>query len=70
MPRNALLASYKVTHRSGHRIAKSKELHAVAEELILPAAVDMMNLTIGESAEISALALTKSKYRSKINVEN
>jgi hypothetical protein len=32
-----LLASYKVAHR-------------IAEELILPAAVDMVNITIGESA--------------------
>jgi len=43
----------------------------IAEELILPTAVDMVNLMIGESAGFSALALSpmKSKYRSKINVE-
>jgi len=29
----------------------------------------MVNLMIGESAELSALALMKSKYRLKINVE-
>jgi hypothetical protein len=46
IPSNALLASYKVVHR----IAKCKKPHTVAEELILPAAVDMVNIMIGESA--------------------
>jgi len=64
----SLLASYKVG--LAHRIAKSKEPHAVAEELILPAAVVVANLMmIDESAGFSALALIKSKYRSKLNVE-
>ena len=50
----ALLASYKVAHR----ISKSKEPHAVAEELIQPVAVVMANLMmIDESAGFSALAL-------------
>ena len=49
---------------------KSKEPHAVAEELIQAAAVVMANLMmIDESAGFSALALMKSKYRSKLNVE-
>jgi len=60
-----LLVSYKV----GHRIVKYMEPYTIAEELILLAAVDMVNLMIGESAGFSALALMKSKYRSKINVE-
>jgi hypothetical protein len=46
IPSNALLASYKVTHR----IAKCQKRHNITEELILPAAVDMVNIMIGESA--------------------
>jgi len=42
--------------------------HTIAE-LILPPAVDIVNLMIGESIGFSALALVKSKYRSKIIVE-
>jgi len=48
-----LLASYKVAHK----IAKYKEPNTTAEELILPSAVDMVNLVIGESAGFSALAV-------------
>jgi len=63
---NSLLASYKVAHR----IMKCKEPCTIAEELNRPAAaVDMVNLMIGEAAGFSALALMKSKYRSKINGE-
>jgi hypothetical protein len=40
-----MLISYKVAHR----IAKCKRPHTIAEELILPAAVDMVNIVIGES---------------------
>jgi len=46
-----------------------KKSHTIAEHFILPAAVDMVNLMITESAGFSALAVMKSKYRSKINVE-
>jgi len=56
IPSNILLESYKVAHR----IAKCKEPHTIAEELILPAAVDMVNFMTGESARCSALALMKS----------
>src|SRR6218665_1678334 len=52
-----------------NRTAKCKELHTIAEELILLGAVNISNLMFGESAWFSALALMKSKYRSKINVE-
>jgi hypothetical protein len=40
-----LLASYKVAHR----IAKCKKPHTIAEELILPPAVDMVNIMTGKS---------------------
>ncbi|XP_067120060.1 zinc finger BED domain-containing protein 5-like [Centruroides vittatus] len=46
IPNNALLASYKVAYR----VAKCKKNHTVAEQLILPAAVDLVNIMIGESA--------------------
>jgi hypothetical protein len=45
IPSNVLLASYKVAHR----IAKCKKPHTIAEELILPAPVDMVNIMIGGS---------------------
>jgi hypothetical protein len=41
-----LPASYKVAHR----IAKCKKPHTIAEELILPAAVNTVNSMISESA--------------------
>lgn len=41
-----MIASYKVAFR----IAKCKKPHTIAEELILPAALDMVNIMIGESA--------------------
>ncbi|KAL4101100.1 hypothetical protein QTP88_012347 [Uroleucon formosanum] len=46
IPNNAMIASYKVAFR----IAKCKKPHTIAEELILPAALDMVNIMIGESA--------------------
>jgi hypothetical protein len=46
IPSNALIASYK----AAHRIAKYNKPHIIAEELILPAAVDMVNIMIGEFA--------------------
>jgi hypothetical protein len=52
-----LLASYKVAHR----IAKCKKSHRIAEELILPAAVDMVNIMIGESS---------GKLLSKVSLSN
>jgi hypothetical protein len=43
-PSNALLASYMVAHR----ITKCKKPHTIAKEHILPAAVDTMNIIVGE----------------------
>ncbi|CAN7945441.1 unnamed protein product [Ixodes hexagonus] len=46
IPAKALLASYKVAHR----IAQSKKPHTVGEELILPAAIDIVSAMLGESS--------------------
>ncbi|VVC25872.1 Hypothetical protein CINCED_3A012173 [Cinara cedri] len=46
IPTNALIASYKVSYR----IAKCKKPHTIVEQLILPAAIDMVNIMVGESA--------------------
>ncbi|XP_075048007.1 zinc finger BED domain-containing protein 5-like [Mixophyes fleayi] len=46
IPTNALIASYKVAYR----VAKCKKPHTIADELILPAAVDMVTIMVGESA--------------------
>jgi hypothetical protein len=61
-----LLASYEVTHR----IKKSKKSNTIAEELILPAAVDMVNIMIGESAGklrvLSKVPLSNNTIRRRI----
>ena len=65
MPSNALSISYKVTHTS--RITKCKEpIQSEKNSFYL---LLEMNRMIGESAVFSTLALMKSKYSSKINVE-
>ncbi|XP_008186758.1 zinc finger MYM-type protein 6-like [Acyrthosiphon pisum] len=45
VPSKSLLASYKVAFR----IAQCKKPHTIAEELILPSAIDMVSTLIGES---------------------
>jgi hypothetical protein len=46
IPTNALIASYNVSYR----IAKFKKHHTIAKELILPAAIEIVNIMVGESA--------------------
>ncbi|XP_075070632.1 protein FAM200A-like isoform X2 [Mixophyes fleayi] len=43
---NAVLAAYKVAYR----VARCIKPHTIAEDLILPAAVDMVTIMVGESA--------------------
>jgi hypothetical protein len=64
IPSNALLASYK----AAHRIVKWKKPHTIAEELILPAAVDMVNIMIGVSAvkPLSKVPLSNNTINSRI----
>ena len=45
-PAKAQLASFKVAYR----IAKSKKLHTIPEELVLPAAFELVSTMIGKSA--------------------
>ena len=45
VPSNASLASYHVSYR----IAKCKKTHTIGETLVLPAAIDMVKIMIGES---------------------
>ena len=45
-PAKVQLASFKVAYK----IAKCKKLHTIAEELVLPAALDLVLTIIGESA--------------------
>mgnify|MGYP002775206681 CR=1 FL=1 len=65
VPKNALLASFKVAYR----VAKCKKPHTIAEELILPAARDMANIMMGESAEklISKIPLSNNTISRRIH---
>lgn len=65
IPTKALLASYLVAHR----VAKCKKPHTIAEELILPAAVDMVSVMIGESAakEIKNIPLSNNTISRRIH---
>ena len=54
----AQLASFKVAYR----IAKCKEPHTIAEELVLPAALDLVSTLIGESIAQKLNAVPLSKF--------
>lgn len=45
IPSKALILSYKVAHQ----VAKSKKPHTIAKQLILPAAMDMVSIMLGEA---------------------
>jgi hypothetical protein len=56
IPAEALLASHKVAYH----VAKCKKTHTIAEELILPSAVDMVSIMVGESAAKQLLNVSLS----------
>ncbi|XP_076344096.1 SCAN domain-containing protein 3-like [Tachypleus tridentatus] len=64
IPTNASPASYQVADR----VAKCKKPHTIAEELILPAAVDMVNIMVGEFVGrlLSKVPLSNSTISRKI----
>ena len=64
-PAKAQLASFKVASR----IAKCKKLHAIAEELVFPAALDLVSTTIGESAaeKLKAVPLSNNTIGRRID---
>ena len=64
-PTKAQLASFKVAYK----IAKCKKLHAIAEELVLPAALDLVWTIIGESTaqKLKAVPLSNNTISRRIN---
>lgn len=60
-----MIASYKVTYR----IAKCKKPYTIAEELILPAAIDMVNIMVSDSAGklLSKVPLSNNTVSCKIH---
>ena len=63
-PAKAQLASFKVAYR----IAKCKKLHIIAEELVLPAALDLVS-TIGElvAQKLKAVPLSNNTISRRID---
>ena len=61
----AQFASFKVAYR----IAKCKKLHAIAEEIVLPAALDLVSTMIGESVakKLKAVLLSNNIICRKID---
>ena len=64
MPVNAQLASYKVAYR----VAQCKKLHTIAEELILPATIDMVSTMIDEAtaSKLKAIPLSDNTIARRI----
>ncbi|XP_068115052.1 zinc finger BED domain-containing protein 5-like [Hyperolius riggenbachi] len=64
IPKNALLASYKVAYL----VAKCKKPHTIPEDLILPAAMEMVTLMAGESTGklLSKIPLSNSTVSRRI----
>jgi len=64
-PAEAQLASFKVVYR----IAKREKPHTVAEELVLPAALDLVSTMIGESAaqKLNAVPLSNNTICRRID---
>ena len=61
----AQFVSFKVVYK----IAKCKKLHTIAEELVLPAALDLVSTMIGESAaqKLKAVLLSNNTISRRIN---
>ena len=64
-PAKAQLASFKVAYR----VAKSKKPHTIAEELVLPAALDLVSTKIGKSAaeKLKPVPLSKNTICRRID---
>lgn len=65
VPLNAQLASYKVAYR----VAQCKKPHTIAEELILPSAIDMVSTMIDEAtaSKLKAIPLSNNTIARRIN---
>ena len=64
-PANVQLAFFKVAYR----IAKCKKLHTTAEEIVLPAALDLVSTIIGESTaqKLKAVSLSNNTISRRID---
>ena len=65
VPSNAQPASYRVAYR----VAQCKKPHTIAEELILPAAIDMVSTMINEAAanKLKAIPLSNNTIARRID---
>ena len=49
-----------------HRIAKSKKLHTISEELILPAAIDLVSMMVnGATQQLELIPLSNDLLENK-----